>query len=77
MYSMKYKLFALLISLSVALPDANAGWFKRKSKKNKGKTEQTAPAKKKDKFADAIQKRHPTTEYLKHGLHPKTNFFWK
>ena len=49
MYSMKYKLFALLISLSVALPDANAGWFKRKSKKNKGKTEQTAPAKKKDK----------------------------
>ena len=37
MYSMKYKLFALLISLSVALPDANAGWFKRKSKKNKVK----------------------------------------
>ena len=56
---MKYKLFALLISLSVALPDANAGWFKRKSKKNKGKTEQTAPAKKKDKFADAIQKATP------------------
>lgn len=74
---MKYKLFALLISLSVALPDANAGWFKRKSKKNKGKTEQTAPAKKKINLPMLFKKRHPTTEYLKHGLHPKTNFFWK
>ena len=68
---MKYKLFALLISLSVALPDANAGWFKRKSKKNKGKTEQTAPAKKKDKFADAIQKATPHDGVLKAWVTPK------
>lgn len=71
MYSMKYKLFALLISLSVALPDANAGWFKRKSKKNKGKTEQTAPAKKKDKFADAIQKATPHDGVFKAWVTPK------
>lgn len=68
---MKYKLFALLISLSVALPDANAGWFKRKSKKNKGKTEQTAPAKKKDKFADAIQKATPHDGVFKAWVTPK------
>ena len=68
---MKYKLFALLISLSVALPDANAGWFKRKSKKNKGKTEQTAPAKKKDKFADAIQKATPHDGGFKAWVTPK------
>lgn len=71
MYSIKYKLFALLISLSVALPDANAGWFKRKSKKNKGKTEQTAPAKKKDKFADAIQKATPHDGVFKAWVTPK------
>jgi len=64
---MKYKLFALLISLSVALP----GWFKRKSKKNKGKTEQTAPAKKKDKFADAIQKATPHDGVFKAWVTPK------
>lgn len=68
---MKYKLFALLISLSVALPDANAGWFKRKSKKNKGKTEQTVPAKKKDKFADAIQKATPHDGVFKAWVTPK------
>ena len=68
---MKYKLFALLISLSVALPDANAGWFKRKSKKNKGKTEQTAPAKKKDKLADAIQKATPHDGVFKAWVTPK------
>ena len=68
---MKYKLFALLISLSVALPDENAGWFKRKSKKNKGKTEQTAPAKKKDKFADAIQKATPHDGVFKAWVTPK------
>lgn len=68
---MKYKLFALLISLSVALPNANAGWFKRKSKKNKGKTEQTAPAKKKDKFADAIQKATPHDGVFKAWVTPK------
>lgn len=68
---MKYKLFALLISLSIALPDANAGWFKRKSKKNKAKTEQAEPEKKKDKFADAIEKATPHDGVFKAWVTPK------
>lgn len=77
MYSMKYKLFALLISLSVALPDANADGLSEKVRKIKVKPNKQHQQRKKINLPMLFKKRHPTTEYLKHGLHPKTNFFWK